>query len=431
MIDSIVQEKRKMIELALEAGRKRQNSQTGLVHVCYESESSQHDTIPLFENACFALALFRSRLSENVLEGKAILEKILSFQVEGNFPIYLHEYPICKNRNLVFHILPVLFYIQKEFATVLGEALTQKLQRALSSIFVYAEELEKQDLLSKGVFAKYRAAQQKEDFLSWTPASSSEWGDFLIALQMLYFAKPIPKSLLEKVCSYWDRDVLAYVGKDKISFQEKREPAVFLYEFFMGALFQTYPSRLLQDSSLAIQASLVYPFSEEFFLEKPGKKFVASPLEEIPNRILWGEEGFLHSLVWEGKNLEVETAIHEEGFDLIFTLPSTVPQEEDDHTEISLYWNLHERNSFSLEKRKGTVFSLDDTVYLHSFPINWKVSFSVGGEGRYLGHFSRGNRSSQRATKGANRFEAYDYRMSIRTVERSEAEKMKISFRFF
>ncbi len=51
----------------------------------------------------FALALLRSRTTENILEAKAIVDNLLHFQLKegpsaGNFPKYLHEYPNCKQR---------------------------------------------------------------------------------------------------------------------------------------------------------------------------------------------------------------------------------------------------------------------------------------------------------------------------------------------
>ena len=101
--------KRRMVELALHSGRKRQSKQTGFVHYCYESSTSDpHDTIPLVENFCFALALFRSRLVESVQEGKRLLEKLLAFEIGGNFPLYLHEYPHCKDIYLSIHLFPAV-----------------------------------------------------------------------------------------------------------------------------------------------------------------------------------------------------------------------------------------------------------------------------------------------------------------------------------
>ena len=430
MLDTLSQEKRKMVELALDAGRKRQSPQTGLVHFCYESESNIHDTIPLFENACFALALFRSRLSENVLEGKEIIEKILSLRIEGNFPVYLHEYPICKSRNFSFQVLPVFFYLQNEFTNILGESLTNKLQSAISAILTHASNLREQNILPKGADAKCRAVLQSEEFFAWQPCSSVEWGDFLLAYQMYSFTREAPIEVLERASSFWNGDVLSYIGKEKRFMQDKGEPLLTLYDLFMGGLFHTYSDRMFHDQPLHLQASLIYPFSKELPLQKTESSFVLSPMEEDPQRILWGEKSFLHSLVWEGKNCAVERKISTEGIDLFFTLPAIIPEAEDEHMEISLYVNLHEKNAVSLSTGKGMVFPPEEILHIRSFPISWKVSFEVmEGAGRYVGHLSRGNRASQIATKGENRFEAYDYRIAIRTVQRESNAKIKVSLR--
>ena len=88
-IDAKEDLKRKMIELSLSAGLKRRSKETGYVHLHHSDPESYH-TIPLLENFSFVLALFRSRISEHILEAKSLLEQLLFFEVNGNFPLYLH-----------------------------------------------------------------------------------------------------------------------------------------------------------------------------------------------------------------------------------------------------------------------------------------------------------------------------------------------------
>ena len=103
---------RQMVDLAVSAGRKFQSAQTGYVHFCFhKSDELINDTIPLYENFLFALALLRFRTSDSMNEGKKILEQLLSFQVDGNFPIYLHEYPRCYDRFQSMSILPVFYWL--------------------------------------------------------------------------------------------------------------------------------------------------------------------------------------------------------------------------------------------------------------------------------------------------------------------------------
>src|SRR5438105_2193850 len=98
---------KQLLEMALSAGRNWQSPQTGYVQYCYNiQDESRHDTIPTLENVLFAYALMRSRLADNINEAKDLLNRLLFFQNKendashGNFPIYLHEFPFCKDRLL-------------------------------------------------------------------------------------------------------------------------------------------------------------------------------------------------------------------------------------------------------------------------------------------------------------------------------------------
>jgi hypothetical protein len=55
----------------------------------------KHDTIPIFENLCYATALMRLKEKESYLEGKELLDRLMAFQMEGKFPYALHDYPKC------------------------------------------------------------------------------------------------------------------------------------------------------------------------------------------------------------------------------------------------------------------------------------------------------------------------------------------------
>ena len=132
---------RQIIELAVAAGRKKQSPRTGFVHFCYHGlPVEERDGIPILKNFMFALALLRTRTSENVLEAKALLEKLLHFQPKqgnalfGNFPIYIHEFPVCQDRYVAVHVLPVIYWVLKSFHQVLGVELRQKLEVSASFI---------------------------------------------------------------------------------------------------------------------------------------------------------------------------------------------------------------------------------------------------------------------------------------------------------
>ncbi len=109
---------RRFIEWAMAAGRSFQSSQTGFIHYYYElPQCSNHQTIPIYENTLFALALLRSRQIENIKEAQNLLKRLLVFQHNhfdpscGNLPVYLHEFPFCRDFSMGIQLLaPLLFY---------------------------------------------------------------------------------------------------------------------------------------------------------------------------------------------------------------------------------------------------------------------------------------------------------------------------------
>ena len=120
---------RDLIDRALEVGRKLQSDQTGFVHLNDPRvPEGPHETIPITENLLFILALFRSRSAENIQEGKALLDHLLHFAVDGHLPYYLHEYPSCRDKYGVATHLTVLYLIATQFHTVLGEPLRNRLK---------------------------------------------------------------------------------------------------------------------------------------------------------------------------------------------------------------------------------------------------------------------------------------------------------------
>ena len=99
-------------DLALQAGEKRLSSVTGFVHF--------GDTIPVFENFCYALALMRRRTTASFQAGEALVQRLLPFYTGTNFPRFLHTYP--KPSTLSFD-LP-LTVMHRDFARLLKTDLT-------------------------------------------------------------------------------------------------------------------------------------------------------------------------------------------------------------------------------------------------------------------------------------------------------------------
>lgn len=352
----------KAIELALKAGRKRQSEITRFVHFCYEDPEKSTETIPTYENFCFALALLRSRSVDNVLEAKTLLEKLLAFQVGQEFPVYLHEYPHCRYAGLKSKLSPVIFFILRDFQSVLGEKLRTQLQ----------------------------ALQATPEVIS-SPETPEEWAEFLIHAQLTDQDKT-------PALKYWDPSCLAFIGPQK---QERGEPAVTLYDLFLGEWGGKYSHRALQDHPVHLRASLVYP----------AEIVLSSVPEQSLDRQFWGEGYPTHSLV-----LNTSGILTKEDNGFTITLPEKAVQDE---IEIAFFYNLHPDTYVTVNHQKATTFQLGDKIQIHSKDRLIELSLTLAsGQGQFWGHFYRGNRPGQLCCKGADKHEAFDGVIGMRTVTR-------------
>lgn len=423
--------KRFLIDLNIETGRKYQSAQTGFIHYCYETPYEMtRDTIPLLENACFALALFRSRQSEHVLEGKALLEKLLAFHIDGQFPIYLHEYPLCKDRCLAINLIPALFWIYNDFQAVLGEELKAKLLSVLSQIVIAGKKIHAERPLPKGIEMKLRAFKKDVDFSSFKPTSAQEWADFLIAYQMVGKDNLAP---LSDLMQDWDPTLLAYVGPQRFQKQYQEEPLLSLYDLFMGQLGGAYPKRVKKTHPIHLQAALVQPFVSSLppsvNQEELSYAFCKQEEPQDPFTLLWKEGDHLHSLICACKKGTLDVKKAESSAELTFDFSEELPKEGQEQIEFSLFCNLHNENTDSqnqilIEGKKATTFQLFDCVEILSNKMKIELRFVC--QGVVFGHLLRANRPSQEKVKAAPLFAVYDWQIALRTIKREPKCQLKV-----
>ena len=212
--------------------------------------------------------------------------------MEGNFPVYLHQFPTCEDTQLSSHLLPIFFYLLRDFKIALGEVLIAQIESLTGRIVKY---LEKREDLSKLSSHRLLAFSGKGDLISWQPESPTAWGEWCICAQML--GHPIDQAL-----SCYDEKHLAFTGKTRDHLQEGLEPAVTLLDLFMGEYFHEFSARALAAHPVHLRASIVQPFAEKGAVgsEKP---FV-SLIEEDKRQCLtlyWGEHSQTYSFTAEAK----------------------------------------------------------------------------------------------------------------------------------
>ncbi|MGH7889906.1 MAG: hypothetical protein ACRENF_05075, partial [Thermodesulfobacteriota bacterium] len=187
--------------------------------------------------------------------------------------------------------------------------------------------------------------------------------------------------------------------------QERGEPAVTLYDLFLGEWSGKFSSRALKDHPVHLRASLIYP-SESITL---------SPTSYSLSYRLWGDGHPTHSLMLSTAGERVENCI---------TLSEKEVQEE---MEIAYFCNLHPGTRILINGQKATTFQLGDKVKIVSKDHAIELSFVLEeGEGQFWGHLYRGNRPGQLCCRGEEKHEAFDWVIGLRTVKRSAKATIRI-----
>jgi len=474
---------RLLLEQAIRYGRSKQSPHTGYIHYCYQTlEEDEKSCIPLMENLLFALALFHTRTMENIVEGKELINKLLFFQClegefsAGNFPVYLHEYPACKDRLLAVHLLPPFYWILKLYASVLGNELKKRLESAVLAALEHCLKAYRERKIPISFAMKIGAAAQGigkllqkeeiehegESIMATLSASHSleSWsspaaiGDALIALQILYSdISSSPWSFLwDYLAKTWCSETCAYIGPPLKEFQYGKEPQPTLYDLFLGVFSGTFSQRAFLPQAFILQGVLIRapgvplpvltrPYSHNskinggkwhveqheryayttFETENPVSMASDKGLHDF--RLIWGSAKQLHTFVCQGGNRS-HTAVTN-GADCVeftFTL-GDVPLVEDREKsrEAIFYFDSTEDQKIMVKGKKSTTFLLGEKIEVITDALKIQIHFElVEGSGDFFGHIMRGNRPSQVALRGENRYNAYDWQLFVRTLRRSE-----------
>jgi hypothetical protein len=487
---------RQLFEFGVSAGRSNQSPQTNFMHYCYTSQDEiEHDTIPVYENVLFANSLLRSRSAENILEAKSILSKILKFQNKnegigkGNFPIYLHDYPECKDRFVAAHLLPPFYWMIKQFSPVLGSELTQQLKdtaelaldhcqatqnhkpapfhialKIAAAQKVFGEMLQDKDLQKKGedLIDQLRKQSEEPDFGTWY--SPPYLADILVALQMAYPSiQDSPwKHVWNLLQETWHAQSLHYIGPGIREFQRGNESEVTLYDYFLGNLSGKFSWRAFSDHPRQIQGVLVqstqeklqpitYPFTKEGHVSglrwhvHQEKNYAYSLVEKkghvtpefekgfYPFRLVWGDADGSHSFVCQGGSSSIiDYKVVPHGVDLLFTFEDPpVVEDREKNRELLFFCDIDESTKILVNEKSATTFQLNDEIKIVGSGVSFalKIIFE-NGEGKFFGHIAPGNRLSQLSLKGENRFAAFDWQVFLRTVRRSTPCTLRVQIRF-
>lgn len=478
-------------ERALSVGRAFQSHQTGFIHYFHSMQVPVvHQAIPLYENYLFALALLRSRLVENVTEAKELLARLISFQCPetgaevGNYPFYLHEYPVGQEAESSVRLLAPLYWIIKQFGHILGQELKKKAEKSLQCLMEYVSKAHSSKPFPYSCAVRLAAAKQACGELlgqaEWEEKGEEEWknlaqpcdswystvylADIFIAFQMVEKQDPAWKDFWEFINCTWHRQVNCYIGPCIREWQSKEEPQPNLYDLFLGFFFGYFPPRLEAKGIYQLQAALIQPilpiFTSSPFLHSyeysglyKGQKWllqaseenaytilekerVVSPLGEktyTPFRFVIGERVHPHTLVCQGgkySQASFKRNESDQSIELYFDLEAPFEAEE---RNICFFWDDHPDWKVLVDGEKAITFKLGQMISLQ-IKNKQQVRFLfelIEGEGQFLGHLTKGNRPGQiKLLEEEKHFQAYDRLLFIRSIRRKTPCRLKATVYF-
>ncbi len=430
-------------QLALQEGKKRQSFHTSFLH------SLDGQLIPIYDNLLFVLALFRSKNAENIQQAKTLLEKLLQFQsikdpYRHRFPQFLHEYPYAYDLYLQIKFLSVLYQIFSEFSSILGKPLKLKLTFALKRLYSI---LEKTDLSFPNSFIfqilahlffhtplEYKIfADAKENLLN---CNSEDLGHILHAISLLQEKD----SLWLNEAEFLYHELFGYIGPYQAheGYRPKR-----------GLLDLQFFSKPFEDSIL-LEGAKIYPkkstaFTEErkihtsyigslmiyrsdqmafFLLQKRNEPF---PKNFPLLRLFWGKE-HPHSFVIQDFPKEFLVQQIQDTFTFLFTLPAILPEETEEEMALTFYLDALYDTKFFIGSMRTNTFSAKDVLCIVKEGMKMQLSFECN-EGKFFGQILKANRPSQTLLPTKTNFNAYDWKIGIRTIRRSPSCKLAITLK--
>lgn len=436
---------RKLIHLASDYGKKMVSPQTGYFHY-YGLGTDVHHTIPFLENLHLALVWMRMHTLEHVQAGKTLLENLLNFRVGNQFPIFLHEYPHCKDEFLPHKVLLPLAYIYKEYSHVLGQELRSKVEKILEELEIHCT---KNPCVSKLITYKVACARKllglSQDVPVFDgcyalPEMNAEAALAAYLVQDSLYGQPLWKELTQG----WHSNTLAFAGPVKMGRQNRFCPEITGYELLMWYLQGELPHRNDVSGAHALLLAGFLPDKCKDPLPENGHQKLAVTFLDKQQRlqtnedhkfhplyVLWGESSQPSTFACQVEpQVFVKTSQGKDSLEMLFTFDEEFSGNDDDKAkEINFYFNSQTGYSpeMSINGEKASTFVASQAFSLIKDSANIKLSFeTMAGEGNFVAHILSGNRPSQMANHGAERFSAFDWQLLIRTISRSKDAQLKV-----
>lgn len=424
---------RKLIELAVTSGRMLQSHETRFVH-------DLPNTIPIYENILFSLALFRTKTHESVQEAKLLLDKLLYFQSDGNFPVYLHDYPFCRDHYVGAKILTALFWIKKDFGHILGEVLLKRLSLSYEKLSRFLDELTQR--IELPVWVKMKIGIPTPFSEEMNPALI---GEMLSAIQMHEMESQEVDAFFAFLGTSWHPVCKTYVGPQVKAMQTGFEPLCTLYDYYMGYLSHGLSKRAQKPQIAALQAVLIQQTARtlldssecrrENWMVHKAPDFGLSLIQGASSAVGFYPLYFAtekHTLAFDIPKGEVVEAIWKDNqVELICNITDEIPLDNIEKAIVcSFFINDIPNISATVGKAATTTFLLKNEIELVVDSRVMLLKFEcLEGDGMFYGHINRANRPSQTLNTGKERYDAFDIQLFLRRVRGTTKSRLKVTLK--
>lgn len=437
---------KQFFEAALCVAHKLKSEQTGFVHFSFEKPfDASYDTIPLYYNFLYALALLRSHQVVHMQEGMRILNHLLSFESEGLFPRYIHNYPFVHEHIDQIHILLTLVIIQRDHASLFSSELALKLKRVVSRLYDACLDMGLVDTLSELKMSLLSYAIkwiEHEEALfplkTWNELrvdSTQQLSDLLIFSQLLVNT-PMQKEL-KKIYALanqaYHKCTKSYKGPIHSELWDKKEPEWTLFHHVMHArAYQEISNRATPE--MLLLALIEYIDEEPLGQEEKSFQFSYLPLTETyhnPHLALFnlafkGDKDVFH-LTCYAKEFMFSSKIEEDVYYGKFTLTKRFDPTDCKEAVFELFINHPEKCQMFVQGKPATTFLMNEDIIIQvpGQAISLMVH-SSNDQSHFIGQLSRSNRPSQ---INASQFEAYDLKIAIRSVKYEPGDVLTLSMK--
>ena len=461
---------KRLNEWALITGRKYQSPQTKFIHYFYGRVSpDKADTIPLYDNALFVLALLRSRTIEAIQEAKQLLRHLLAFQIQtegdqqGSFPIYLHHYPECQDPSVALRLLTPFYWIIKQFGHILGSDLKQQLEQAIDLALEFCLRSHQQKPFPYPLAIRLAAFQvaygrasspilddlAHQQLTAWH--TTTQLVDILVGLQMAVteLSTSIWQPLWERMIQTWHIPTGSYMGPHIREWDIDGEPKPALYDLYGGYFSGQFSTRAEKHDIFQLQSVLIQPTTDRFPHSFPlmsqsdykqqhweaclyptytytllDKNHAPNPSLDktwTPFRFVWGDLKKMFSFVCQGGSCEkVEVTQNGQNIQLIFELDD-LQIDEASHKErvIEFFVSYAPQVHFTINDQFANTFKFGQVLQLALGPFKFEMQWNLlSGEGDFFGHWMYGNRHSH-IDQDNNHLQAHDWTLFLRSLRRT------------